>query len=110
MASQQPKVTYIGVSVAIQRTGLPRQVVKECMTRSLVVEPLTDADLAELRRVRRLQELGVNMPGIEIILQMRRRIQSLQADLARLEQMWGGHAWTELEALWQRRLPWEPDE
>ena len=45
-----------------------------------------DADLAELRRVRRLREdLELDHPAIEIILRMSRRIQTLQAEIRRLE-------------------------
>jgi DNA-binding transcriptional MerR regulator len=45
-----------------------------------------DADLAELRRVRRLHEdLELDHQAIEIILRMRRQIESLQADIRRLE-------------------------
>ncbi|HEX9440994.1 MAG TPA: chaperone modulator CbpM [Roseiflexaceae bacterium] len=46
----------------------------------------SDADLAELRRVRRLHEdLELDHSAIEIILRMRRQIAALQADIRRLE-------------------------
>jgi len=46
----------------------------------------TDDDLAELRRVRRLlEDLELDHPAIEIVLRMRRRIQTLQAEIRRLE-------------------------
>jgi len=46
----------------------------------------SDDDLAELRRVRRLQEdLELGHPAIEIVLRMRRSIQVLQAEIRRLE-------------------------
>jgi len=48
---------------------------------------LTEAELAELRRIRRLTDLGVNLAGVEIILNMRRQIEALQAEVARLEQL-----------------------
>jgi len=49
-------------------------------------EGYADSELAELRRVRRLREdLGLDHPAIEIILRMRRRIRTLQAEIRRLE-------------------------
>jgi hypothetical protein len=109
MASKRRETTYISVSVAVRRTGLSRRVVEECVERELIVNLLTDADLVELRRIRRLQELGVNMPGIEIIMHMRRRMQALQANLARWERMWDVSAGISPEDVSQRLLPWNPD-
>ena len=48
-------------------------------------EVLTETDLAELRRIRRLTDLGINLTGVEIILRMRRQIEELQAEMARLK-------------------------
>jgi hypothetical protein len=109
MSTRRQETIYISISTAVRRTGLSSQVVQECVERSLVREPLTDAELLELRRIRRLQELGVNMPGIEIVLRMWRRIQTLQAELVRWERMWGGPEGVESQGIWQRLLPWEPD-
>ena len=81
MVPRDEKSTYVSITTATRRTGLTQTVIQECVTRRLVVEPLTDDDLADLRRIRRLRELGVNLQGIEIILHMRRRIQTLQAEL-----------------------------
>jgi hypothetical protein len=98
--------TYISIRVAVQRTGLPEQIVEECITRRMVAEPMTEADLAELRRIRRLQELGINLPGIEAILHMRRRMQDLQATISRLEGPdWERPDWMEVQARRQRFLP-----
>lgn len=45
-----------------------------------------DADLALLRRVRRLyQDLGVNLEGVEIILRLASHIESLQREIARYQ-------------------------
>ena len=113
MTRRRQETIYISVNTAGKRTGLPPQVVEECMERSLVREPLTDADLLELRRIRRLQELGVNLQGIEIILRMRRRIQMLQVELARWERARGsttGRESYESYEIWQRLLPWKPDD
>jgi hypothetical protein len=78
--------TYVDVSIAVQRTGLSRDQLEKIVARRLVVEPLDESDLAELRRVRRLLELGVNIQGIETILHMRRRLKALQAEVARMTQ------------------------
>ena len=107
---RQRETIYISLSTAVRRTGLSHQQVRECIERQLVAEPLTDRDLAELRRIRRLQELGANLQGIEMILHMRQRIQTLQAELNRLRGTWYPSPWREPEGLWQRRLPWQPDD
>jgi hypothetical protein len=57
-------------------------VVQHCVEVGLTNERLTEDDLAELRRVRRLMSFGVNLPGAEIILRMRHRIQELEAEVA----------------------------
>ena len=98
---------YISIRTAGRQTGLSHQTVRECVERRLVREPLSAADLAELRRIRRLQELGVNLQGIEIILHMRRRIQALQADLDRWGRTWARRGWSEPKDPWQRLLPLE---
>ncbi len=49
-------------------------------------EGYTQAEVAELRRVRRLHEdLGLDHAAIEIVLQMSRRIRELSAEIRRLE-------------------------
>ena len=108
--TRRKETIHISVSTAGKRTGLPPQVVEECVERRLVREPLTDVDLLELRRIRRLQELGVNLQGIEIILRMRSRIQMLQVELARWERTWGSRVETGSYEIWQRLLPWKPDD
>lgn len=117
MTRRRQETIYIRINTAVRRTGLSLQVVEECVDRKLVSEQLTSADLAELRRIRRLQELGVNMSGIDIILHMRRRLRALQAELARWESMQsrtglGGSATVagpRSSVTWQRQLPWEPE-
>ncbi len=52
----------------------------------LARDPDDEADLAELRRVRRLiEDLGLDYPAIEVVLRMRRRLLALQADMQRLQ-------------------------
>lgn len=110
MTRQAKQATYISIRVAVRRSGLAEEMVEECVARRLVGDSLTEADLAELRRIRRLLELGVNLPGIEVALQMRRRIQALQAELARWERIWHGPGWVDVEQPWQRLLPWKTDQ
>lgn len=109
MTGRHQETIYITVKSAGRRTGLSAQVVRECVARRLVIEPLTDADLAELRRIRRLKELGVNIQGIEIILHMRQRIQALRLELDRLERLSGGAGWADFENQWRKLLPLHSD-
>jgi len=115
MTPRHQKTIAITVHNAVRQTGLSDRDIGECIRRSLINEPLTDADLVELRRIRRLQELGVNLPGIEVILHMRRRMRALQAELDRIERQWESDGWTAEGHLgpqpvvehWQRLLPWD---
>jgi MerR family transcriptional regulator/heat shock protein HspR len=84
MTRREPK-TYITITVAARRTGVEPRVVRHCVQLGLVSERLAESDLAELRRVRRLTDLGVNLAGVEIILRMHRQIEKLQAEIAQLE-------------------------
>jgi DNA-binding transcriptional MerR regulator len=79
------RTTRITVTIAARRTGLEPHVVRHCVQIGLLDETLTEDELVELRRVRRLPEPGVNLAGVEIILRMRRRIVALQEERARLE-------------------------
>jgi MerR family transcriptional regulator/heat shock protein HspR len=88
--TERNQTAHITVTVAARRTGVEPHVVRHCVQVGLVSEGLTEADLVELRRVRRLINLGVNLAGVEIILRMRRRIEELQAEMARLEAFGGG--------------------
>ena len=102
------ETTYVSLRMAVRRSGLTREIVQECVQREIVHEPLTEGDLIELRRIRRLRELGVNMPGIEVILHMRRRIQALQAEIERQpEPIRPGAIQIEIhtDERWQRLLP-----
>ena len=109
MTGRRQKTTYFDVTIAVQRTGLSRSEVAQALARGLVKEPLRDADLVELRRVRRLRELGVNLAGIEIIMHMRRRIQALEAELAGWERRRGGPDWVQRKDSWHRLLIWDRD-
>jgi hypothetical protein len=74
---QEPR----SIEIAARRTGLEPRVIRHCVRVGLVAQSLTDDDLADLRRVRRLAELEVNLAGAEIIIRMRRRIVALQSEL-----------------------------
>jgi MerR family transcriptional regulator/heat shock protein HspR len=75
----------ITILVAAQRTGLSVRTVRRYIRCGLVNSALTKMDLEQLRRIRRLTELGVNLAGVEIILHMRRQIEELLAERERLE-------------------------
>ena len=77
--------TSITIKKAADHAGVEVRVARHCVEVGLMDEELTERDLAELRRVRRLMALGINLPGIEVIIRMRRRIQALHAELMRLE-------------------------
>jgi MerR family transcriptional regulator/heat shock protein HspR len=79
------RATRITITVAARRTGVAPRTVRRYIRRGLASEILTDDDLAELRRIRRLTDLGVNLAGVEIILRMRRQIEELHAEVARLQ-------------------------
>jgi MerR family transcriptional regulator/heat shock protein HspR len=78
------EAAYITVTVAARRCGVAPYTVRRYIRRGLVNETLAEAELAELRRIRRLTGLGVNLAGVEIILHMRRQIEELQAEMDRL--------------------------
>jgi DNA-binding transcriptional MerR regulator len=69
------------ITAMARRLGLSPETVNYCLEVELVQRPLSESDLAELRRVRRLQELEVNLPGVEIILRMRQQIQAMQRQM-----------------------------
>ena len=79
--------TSITIRKAARRAGVDVYVVRHCVEVGLMGEKLTERHLAELRRVRRLLTLGINLAGVEVILRMRQRIQELQAEVVRLERL-----------------------
>ena len=85
--SGSKQMTCITITVAARRTGVSPSTIRRYIRRGLADDTLTEADLAELRRIRRLTDLGVNLAGVEIILRMRRRIEVLQAEVAHLEKL-----------------------
>jgi MerR family transcriptional regulator/heat shock protein HspR len=83
--TRRESTTTITIALAAQRVGLSRRTVRRYIQRGLLNEALTEGDLVELRRIRRLSDLGVNLNGVEIILRMRRRIQELQVQIEKFE-------------------------
>lgn len=77
----------VSITVAAQRAGLSVYTVRRYVQVGLVETPLREDQLAEVRRIRRLTELGINLAGVEVILAMRQRIESLQGEIARLERL-----------------------
>jgi DNA-binding transcriptional MerR regulator len=73
------------IDLAARQTGLEPRIIRRLVRVGLVSGSLTGSDLAELRRIRRLTELEVNMAGVEIIVRMRRRIIDLQTALEQSE-------------------------
>lgn len=76
--------TTLTIKRAARQTRVDVTVVRHCIEVGVLKEELTQADLEELRRVRRLKSLGINLAGIEVILRMRRRIEALESEIARL--------------------------
>lgn len=92
---------YISVTTAVRRSGLSEEIVQECVMREIVTDPLTDEDVIELRRIRRLRDLGVNLPGIEVIFHMRQRMQEMQAELNRVRRLVADPVWREFDDVWE---------
>jgi hypothetical protein len=74
----------VEITITAQRLGLSPDTVYYCLEVELVGQSLTEPDLVELRRVRRLLDLEVNLAGVEIILRMRRQMQAMHAHLERM--------------------------
>jgi hypothetical protein len=97
------------MSLAVERTGLSDTEIRRIIAHKLVVEPLEEEDLAELRRIRRLRSLGVNLAGIEVILHMRRRMIAQRAELARRGTDMPRQERQSATDTWQKYLRWDPD-
>lgn len=65
-----------------RRVGLSQDIIEYCLEVELVQPPVDrEEQLAELRRIRRLQQLDINLAGIEVILRMRRRMLAMQKEM-----------------------------
>lgn len=73
---------------AATAAGIELTVVRLCAESGLIApaQGYDEADLAELRRVRRLiEDLGLDQPAIEVVVRMRRRLLALHVEVRRLE-------------------------
>jgi len=94
------------ISIAARLVGMHAQTLRQ-YERIGLVEPkrsrgdirlYSQADVARLRQVQRLiNDLGVNLAGVEVILRMNQRIQAMEAEMEDLRR--------ELQRLRDRRLP-----
>ncbi|MFQ3660968.1 MAG: hypothetical protein SNJ69_01095 [Chloroflexaceae bacterium] len=70
------------------RAGLPIETLRQLLELGVIEEgpDVTEEDLAELRRVHRLiGDLGLDHEAVLVILCMRKRVLSLQREVARLQ-------------------------
>jgi MerR family transcriptional regulator/heat shock protein HspR len=84
------------ISVAAQLTGLHPQTVRLYERLGLVTPRrvsnknrlYSDADIARLQQIRRFtRDMGVNLAGVEVILDLLRRIEELQEEVERLRSL-----------------------
>ncbi|NLH98925.1 MAG: helix-turn-helix transcriptional regulator [Chthonomonadales bacterium] len=90
-APQEP--VYM-ISVAAQLTGLHPQTVRLYERLGLITPRrvsnknrlYSDEDIARLQQIRRFtRDMGVNLAGVEVILDLLRRIEEMQAEIDRLQ-------------------------
>jgi MerR family transcriptional regulator/heat shock protein HspR len=86
--SEQPR-TYT-IRVAAQLSGLHEQSLRLYERRGLIsparsqgnIRRYSDADIEQIRFIKRLvDDLGVNLAGVEVIIQLRRQILNLREEL-----------------------------
>jgi MerR family transcriptional regulator/heat shock protein HspR len=89
-----PDEPYYVISVAARLVDLHPQTLRHYEALGLVVPRRSQGnirlysprDIERLRKITRLtQELGVNLAGVEIILRLSRQLETLQAELDRIE-------------------------
>ena len=87
MTSRDPEEPVYMISIASQLTGLHPQTVRLYERLGLVAPKrvnnknrlYSDLDIARLQQIRRFtQEMGVNLAGVEIILELLQKIEDLQ--------------------------------
>lgn len=78
---------YTCISVVARQAGLSSQTVRRYVRRGLVEGAFSEVELAQLRRIRRLTGLGINLAGVEVILRMRQHIEGLQAEVRDLRRI-----------------------
>ncbi len=99
------------ISVAARMVGMHAQSLRNYERIGLIrpgrsrgrVRLYSDADIQHVRNIQRLvQDLGVNLAGVEVIMNMRGRMQRMEREMDLLRQ--------ELQAYRDRVLPAVPDE
>ena len=99
------------ISVAARMVGMHAQSLRNYERMGLIrpsrsqgrVRLYSQADIEHLRNIQRLvQDLGVNLAGVEVIINMRNRIQRMEREMDILRQ--------ELQAYRDRVLPARPGE
>lgn len=85
--SEEPRYS---IRVAARRCGLHEQSLRLYERRGLIaparskgnLRRYSDADIEQIRFIKRLvDDLGVNLAGVEVIIQLRRQILDLRAEL-----------------------------
>lgn len=91
--SDEPR-TYT-IRVAAQRAGMHEQSLRLYERRGLIapartkgnIRRFSDEDIEQVRFIRRLvDDLGVNLAGVEVIIQMRRQLLEAQRELQELRE------------------------
>lgn len=94
------------ISIAARIVGMHAQTLRQYERVGLVAPKRTTgrirmysrADIARLRQVQRLMnDLGVNLAGVEVILRMNEKMQQMESEMEQLRQ--------QIETLRDRRLP-----
>jgi MerR family transcriptional regulator, heat shock protein HspR len=94
------------ISIAARIVGMHAQTLRQYERVGLVAPQRTSGrirmysrdDIARLRQVQRLMnDLGVNLAGVEVILRMNEKMQAMESDMEELRQ--------QLQRLRDRRLP-----
>ena len=94
------------ISIAARIVGMHAQTLRQYERVGLVAPQRTSgrirmysrADIARLRQVQRLMnDLGVNLAGVEVILRMNEKMQAMESEMEELRQ--------QLQRLRDRRLP-----
>lgn len=85
---------FYTIRVAAQRAGLHEQSLRMYERRGLIaparskgnIRLFSDADIEQIRFIKRLvDDLGVNLAGVEVIIQMRHQLLAAQATLSELQ-------------------------
>jgi len=101
------RVRLIHIEEVVERSGVSRRTLRVYRKAGLVA-PLQDEFYEEeaietLARIGRLrEELGVNLAGVQVILEMRRKIETLQESIREVVQFVHDHFGDELDQHAQR--------